>query len=73
MTVEALDHAKPRAARPQTLKRGREAAAHDQWVREKVAASLADPRPNVAHRQVMDEIRGLIDSKRKQQHAKAAS
>jgi hypothetical protein len=49
------------------------AKAHADWVREKVAASLADPRPNVAHRQVMDEAQALIDAKRKQHAGKAAS
>lgn len=42
-----------------------EAKAHTDWVREKVAESLADPRPNIPHRQVMDEVQALIDSRRK--------
>jgi hypothetical protein len=50
-----------------------EAKAHTDWVREKVAESLADPRPNIPHRQVMDEVQALIDSKRKQHASKAAS
>jgi len=35
-------------------------------VREKVAESLADPRPNIGHREDMDEVQALIDAKRAQ-------
>lgn len=31
------------------------------WLRAKVAASLADPRPAVPHDEVMAELDGLID------------
>jgi hypothetical protein len=41
-----------------------EVRAHTDWVREKVAESLADPRPNIPHRRVMDEAQALIDSVR---------
>jgi len=47
--------------------------AHTGWVREKVAESLADPQPNILHRQVMNEVQALIDSKRKQCASKTAS
>ena len=50
-----------------------EANAHTDWVNDKVAESLADQRPNIPHRQVMDEVQALIDSKRKQHASKAAS
>ncbi|MDY0331711.1 MAG: hypothetical protein RBR52_14630 [Thiomonas sp.] len=63
-------------ARPDASERMRsafEAKAHTDWVREKVAESLADPRPNIAHRQVMDEVQALIDSRRKLHAGKAAS
>ena len=37
-----------------------EAAAYDEWLRAKVAASLADPRPPVAHDEAMARIRAFI-------------
>lgn len=36
------------------------AAAYEKWLREKVAASLADPRPPVPHDEVMAEMRAII-------------
>jgi hypothetical protein len=63
-------------ARPDASERMRsafEAKAHTDWVREKVAESLADPRPNIPHAQVMAEAQALIDSKRKAHASKAAS
>lgn len=62
--------------RPDSSERMREAfeaKAHADWMREKVAASLADPRPNIPHAQVMATAQALIDSKRKQHADKAAS
>ncbi len=62
--------------RPDAAERMRsafEAKAHTDWVREKVAQSLADPRPNIPHRQVMEEVQARIDSKRKSLASKAAS
>ena len=38
-----------------------EEAAYLEWLKAKVAASLADPRPPVPHDQVMAEIRAIID------------
>jgi len=38
--------------------------AHDAWFRAKVREALADPRPAVPHRQVMDEAQAAIDRKR---------
>lgn len=49
-----------------------EAKAHTDWMREKVAKSLADQRPNMSHQQVMTNVQAVIDAKRKK-HAKAAS
>jgi hypothetical protein len=37
-----------------------DAAAHDAWLREKVRASLADPRPNVPHAEVMAKMEAII-------------
>ena len=42
-----------------------EAAAYDAWLRAKVAASLADPRPPVAHDVVMAEIQKIIDDRKR--------
>ncbi|MBS0502811.1 MAG: stability determinant [Proteobacteria bacterium] len=36
------------------------AAAYEQWLRDKVAASLADPRPAIPHDQVIAEIRAIV-------------
>ena len=38
---------------------------HDAWFWTKVREALADMRPGVPHQQVMDEVRALIDSKRR--------
>lgn len=40
-----------------------EAAAYDKWLREKVAASLADRRPAIPHDEVMAELRAIIAAK----------
>ncbi|MDL2409608.1 type II toxin-antitoxin system RelB/DinJ family antitoxin [Rhizobium calliandrae] len=42
-----------------------DAEAHDEWFRAKVREALADPRPGVPHRKVMDEAQALIDRKRR--------
>jgi DNA-damage-inducible protein J len=39
--------------------------AYDAWFRAKVHEALADTRPNVPHRQVMDEAQARIDRKRR--------
>jgi DNA-damage-inducible protein J len=39
--------------------------AHDVWFRTKVREALADTRPTVPHRQVMDEAQASIDRKRR--------
>lgn len=36
-------------------------ASYTQWLRAKVAASLADPRPAIPHDEVMAEMDALID------------
>jgi hypothetical protein len=40
-----------------------EAAAYEEWLRVKVAASLADERPNIPHDEVMAEMREIIERK----------
>lgn len=39
--------------------------AHDAWFRDKVREALADTRPAVPHREVMDEAQAMIDRKRR--------
>lgn len=39
--------------------------AHDAWFRAKVEEALANPRPAVPHRKVMDEAQVAIDRKRR--------
>jgi len=36
-------------------------ASYTQWLRDKYAASLADPRANIPHDQVIAEARALLD------------
>ncbi len=38
-----------------------EAVAYDKWLRAKVEASLADPRPPLSHDAVMAEVQTIID------------
>ena len=38
--------------------------AYDVWFRAKVREALADTRPTIAHRQVMDEAKARINKKR---------
>ncbi|MFT3791446.1 MAG: type II toxin-antitoxin system RelB/DinJ family antitoxin [Rudaea sp.] len=42
-----------------------DAETHDAWFRTKVQEALADTRPTVPHRQVMDEVQARIDRKRR--------
>lgn len=38
--------------------------SYDRWFRERVQRSLDDPRPSLAHDDVMSETRTLLESKR---------
>ena len=40
-----------------------QAEAHERWLREKVAASLADERPVVPHDEAMARARAVIEAK----------
>jgi hypothetical protein len=42
-----------------------QAAAYEQWLRAKVAASLADGRPPVSQEKAMAEARAVIEAKRR--------
>jgi hypothetical protein len=44
-----------------------EAAAYEAWLKQKVAASLADPRPPVPHDEVMAGIQAIIDEAKARQ------
>lgn len=41
-----------------------EEAAYDAWLKAKVEASLADPRPSIPHDEVMAEIDALLAAKK---------
>jgi hypothetical protein len=61
--------AKPLRARVDASERMRhahEAAAYDKWFRGQVQESLDDPRPNVPHAQVQEEMAGKKAALRKQ-------
>ena len=62
---EALKKSRVRPDASERMRSAFEAKAHTDWMREKVTESLADQRPNIPHRQVMDEVQALIDAKRK--------
>ncbi|WP_121885384.1 hypothetical protein [Sphingomonas sp. PP-F2F-G114-C0414] len=38
------------------------AEAYDRWLREKVARSLADPRPSIAHEDAVAAMRSVLTS-----------
>ncbi|WP_133019636.1 hypothetical protein [Sphingomonas sp. PP-CE-1A-559] len=38
------------------------AEAYDRWLREKVARSLADPRPSIAHEDAIAAMRLVVSS-----------
>lgn len=45
-----------------------QAQAYDVWFKARIAQSLADPRPRVAHDAVMSKLQALIASKAKLNH-----
>lgn len=42
-----------------------QADSYDRWFRERVRASLNDPRPGIPHDDVMAEMRELLATKRR--------
>ena len=38
-----------------------DAAAYERWLREKVAASLAEPGPGIPHDEIMAKVQAIID------------
>lgn len=40
-------------------------SSYNAWLKEKVEASLADPRPNIPHATAIAKARALLDSKEK--------
>lgn len=47
------------------------AAAYDKWVRQQVQAAIDDPRPTIAHGDVMKKAEARIEAMRKGKRAKA--
>ena len=47
------------------------AAAYDKWVRQQVQEAIDDPRPPVAHDDVMKKAEARIEAMRKGKRAKA--
>lgn len=68
---QALKVSRVRPDASERMRSAFEAKAHADWISEKVAESLADPRPNITHAQVMAKAQALIDSKRAQHASKA--
>lgn len=68
--VATLKTSRVRPDASERMKKAFEAKEHSDWVQEKVAASLADLRPNVSHQQAMMDIQAMIDQKRKLHAAK---
>ena len=63
-------------ARPDSSQRMRsafEAKAQADWMRQKAAASLADPAPNISHDQAMADAQAVIDARRKKHARKTAA
>ena len=48
-----------------------QAAAYDEWLRDKVTASLDDPRPSIPHDEVMAEMDAIIDEAERRQRRRA--
>ncbi len=46
-----------------------EEAAYEAWLKAKVEASIADPRPSIPHDQVVAEINALLAAKKARQVA----
>jgi hypothetical protein len=69
---EALKTTRVRPDSSERMRSAFEAKAHADWMTQKVAESLADPAPNVAHDQVMVDAQAVIDAKRKKHARKAA-
>lgn len=69
---QAIKTSRVRPDASERMRSAFEAKAYTDWVREKAAESLDDPRPNILHRRVMDEVQALIDSKRQRHASKAA-
>lgn len=63
---QALKVSRTRPDASERMRDAFDAKAHADWIREKVAKSLADPRPNLSHEEVMAAAQAIIDAKRKQ-------
>lgn len=56
-------------ARAQVLRGAHEAAAYNQWLAGEIQASIDDPRPNIAHDEVMAELDATIAALPKKKRA----
>lgn len=50
------DMSRSRRSRAEALRGAHEAAAYNQWLASEIQASIDDPRPNVAHDEVMNAM-----------------
>ncbi|WP_151974296.1 type II toxin-antitoxin system RelB family antitoxin [Erythrobacter sp. EC-HK427] len=48
-----------------------EEAAYEAWLKQKVEASLADPRPSIPHDEVIAEIDTMLEAKKAKQAAES--
>lgn len=58
----ATVHSRRRQDAAERMKAAHEAAAYRNWLADEVQAAIDDPRPNVAHAQVMAEAQAIIDN-----------
>lgn len=63
------DMGQSRPSRARAMREAHQAAAYSKWIEAEIEASLADPRPNLAHAKVLaemdDEVAALQAPKRK--------
>ncbi|MEJ7137543.1 hypothetical protein [Amphibiibacter pelophylacis] len=57
---KAMSHS--RQSRAQALRSAHEAAAYNQWLAAEIQAAIDDPRPSLAHDEVMAEMDAQIDA-----------
>ncbi len=69
----ALQTARARPDSSQRMRSAFEAKAQADWMRQKAAASLADPAPSVSHDQAMADAQAVIDARRKKHARKTAA
>lgn len=58
----ATVHSRRRKDAAERMRAAHEAAAYRKWLADEVQEAIDDPRPNVAHAQVMAEAQAIIDN-----------